>query len=254
MTLGAATTFQEMVETADKPITLKHAVCRLMARSTDSNFLLAFFRDKTLFAGEIRRVVLTSFAYLIITTTLLGVFYHQLTERLLAGNSPLLFVSEDIALASDAVPGLGSVLTNWFLIMLAVNVVLTLCVGVYIARRLGRPILAMKRALLEIGSGNLDVQLRSEDDAEFGEISKALSEAMLTVRLKIGEAKQSMQQVKEQQQAANQAPDDARDKALDNCRSALDFFQTDHQTENQADHDTLELLLDDDTDGSGKVA
>lgn len=233
-------------------------VGRLMARSSDSNFLIALFRDKTFQAGEIRRVILISVVYLIVTTALMGVIYHQLLNQLLSGNAPLLFVSEDIELATEAIPGLGAVLGKWLLVMLGVNVLITLCISIYISRRLGRPILALKRTLREISNGNLDVKLRASDNQEFGEIVTELSEAMLSIRLKIGEAKQSMQEVTEQQAAANETPDEAKDSALDNCRSALDFFQTDSEESNEGDTDDSETELtlqdEDAVDGSDKVA
>ena len=78
-----------------------------MARSSDSNFILAILRDKSFQAREIRRVVMLTFLYLAITTVLVGVFYHQMLGRLLDGMAPLLFVSEDMALANEALSLLG---------------------------------------------------------------------------------------------------------------------------------------------------
>ena len=75
-----------------------------MARSSDSGFLGSLLRDKTFQAREIRRVLKLSLIYLAITTVMVGVFYHQMLGQILAGVSPLLFVSEDMALANDAVP------------------------------------------------------------------------------------------------------------------------------------------------------
>ena len=63
-----------------------------MARSSDSNILLSLFRDKTFQAHEIRRVISLSVIYLVVTTALVGVFYHQMLGRLLEGMAPLLFV------------------------------------------------------------------------------------------------------------------------------------------------------------------
>lgn len=223
-----------------------------MARSSDSNFLVALFRDKTLQAREIRRVIGLSLIYLIVTTVLVGFFYHQLLGRFLEGMAPLLFVSEDMALANEAIPALGSVLTKWLIAMLVVNVLITFCLGIYISRTLGRPILAIKRALNEIGNGNLEVKLRSTDSKEFGEICTALNKAMHSIRLQISSAKDNVSEATRLQQANTQANTVAHngelDIVLDNCREALDFFQTE-------DTDPEFTLVDiDDDSNSHKVA
>lgn len=200
-----------------------------MARSSDYNFLVAFFRDKTFQAREIRRVIGLSFVYLLITTALVGVFYHQMLGRLLDGMAPLLFVSEDMALANEAIPAMSAVLSKWLIAMLGINAVITIFLGVYITRRLGQPILAIKRALNEVGNGNLDVRLRATDNNDFGEIASALTAAMRSIRLQISTAKHSMAQVTTLQQSVSATNDNQMDTALNNCRGALDFFQTDEE-------------------------
>jgi len=196
-----------------------------MARSSDSNFIVALFRDKTFQAREIRRVVLLTFLYLAITTVMVGVFYHQMLGRLLEGMAPLLFVSEDMSLANEAVPTLASVLGKWLTAMLIVNALITVSLGVYITRKLGHPILAIKRSLREIGNGNLDVRLRAADNLEFGEIASELSAAMSSIREQISAAKTGIEQVGELQEASN-SPEHI-DQALNECRQALDFFTVD---------------------------
>lgn len=218
-----------------------------MARSSDSNFLIAFFTDKTFQAREIRRVIGLSFVYLLITTALVGVFYHQMLGRLLDGMAPLLFVSEDMALANDAIPAMSAVLSKWLIAMLVINAIITICVSIYITRRLGHPILAIKRALNEIGNGNLDVRLRTTDKNDFGEISSALTAAMHSVRLQISHAKESMAQVTTMQQSNGAINDNQLDTALSSCRGALDFFQT------ESDGSEFTLVDIDDQD-SNRVA
>jgi methyl-accepting chemotaxis protein len=196
-----------------------------MARSSDSNFLLALIRDKTFQAREIRRVIALSFVYLAITTALVGVFYYQMLGSLLEGMAPLLFVSEDMALANEAVPALSAVLGKWLIAMLVVNMLITVAVSIYITRRLGHPILAIKRTLREIGNGNLDVQLRATDSSDFGEITSELSNALRSIREQIGAAKAGIKEVEN----IEVTPDNNDDlnNALHECRSALDFFQVD---------------------------
>ncbi len=216
-----------------------------MARSSDSNFLFSLLRDKTFQAREIRRVIVLSLVYLGITTALVGVFYHQMLGTLLQGMAPLLFVSEDIAMVNEALPAMTTVLGKWMLAMLAINVVITIALGVFITRKLGHPILAIKRALREVGNGNLDVRLRSSDKNEFGEIADELSAAMLSVRTQIAAAKQSMEQVTSlKSESSTASNEDDFDGALNNCRSALDFFQVQEQ----------QLKLIDDDQNDSKVA
>lgn len=201
-----------------------------MARSSDSSILLSLLRDKTFQAKEIRRVIMLSLMYLAITTALVAVFYHYMLSRLLGGAAPMLFVSEDIALVNESLPAMGSVLGVWILAMLGINLVITIIVAIYITRKLGNPILAIKRALREIGNGNLEVQLRSTDNGDFGEIVSELNTAMHTVRVQINTAKQSMAEVNNlQTRPPTETSRDTNsrhiDTALNSCHSALEFFQ-----------------------------
>lgn len=188
-----------------------------MSRSSDAAFPLALLRDRTFRAREIRRVAKLSALYLVITTVLVGVFYHQVLGRLIDGMAPLLFVAEDAALTTDAVPTLAEVLGKWLVAMLAVNVLVTAALGVWITRRLGRPLLAIKRVLHEMGSGNLEVRLRASDDDEFGELAEALSEAVARVRERVAEAKRH-------------ASEGDTAAALAETRAALEWFRTEGGT------------------------
>jgi len=116
-----------------------------MARSSDSIFPLALLRDKTFQAAEIRRVLVLSMFYLFATTLIVGLFYNQIIGDLVEGVAPLFFVSEDMNLVNESVPSLTAVVTKWMLAMLLVNVLITVSLSVYIARKLGQPILAIKR-------------------------------------------------------------------------------------------------------------
>jgi len=193
-----------------------------MARSSDSVFPLALLRDRTFQAREIRRVMKLAGLYLVATTVLVGVFYHQMLGQLLEGMAPLLFVSEDVALAAEAVPSLGAVLGKWLIAMLALNAVITVGLGIYILRKLGAPLLAIKRSLREIGAGNLDVRMRATDDAEFGELVDELAGAMASVRRHVRAAREGLDQ-----------PGDAEASIAD-CRAALDWFTLDSANDGTA--------------------
>ncbi|MEE9335889.1 MAG: methyl-accepting chemotaxis protein [Granulosicoccaceae bacterium] len=191
-----------------------------MARSSDSFFLLGIFKDKTFQAREIRRVMALSAIYLIITSVLLGVFYHQILNNLVAGQAPLLFASEDMRLIAESVPGVTTLMAKWILAMLLVNVLLTATLAIYITRKLGHPLLAIKRTLREIGEGNLDVRLRGSDDNEFGEIADELTNAVSSIREQIRAAKSEIAQVDvDKAEPAN--------NALRNAKMALDYFHVD---------------------------
>ena len=186
-----------------------------MARSSDSNFLVAIIRDKTFQAREIRRVIKLSLAYLFITTVLLGLFYNHMLGELTSGSSPLLFASEDMNLVNEAVPPLGAVLLRWLAAMMVINVALTMALGVYITRKLGHPLMAIRRALREVAAGNLDVRLRETDNSEFGELSEELQHAMSVVRNQVAEAKASI----------NEVDEGDVETALQNAQNALNYFQ-----------------------------
>ncbi len=197
-----------------------------MSRSSDSFFLLAILRDKSFQAREIRRVMKLSTLYLVITTILLGVFYQQILGQLVEGVSPLFFVSEDMQLVNEAVPAVASLLGKWIAIMLVVNLFVTAALGVYITRKLGHPLMAIKRTLREIGAGNLDVRLRASDSKEFGEIASELTTAMRSVREQISAAKVEINQADQLTNQPETRSEDI-DKALRNCKLALDYFQVD---------------------------
>jgi methyl-accepting chemotaxis protein len=196
-----------------------------MARSSDSFFLAAILKDKTFQAREIRRVMALSAIYLVITSVLLGVLYHQVLTGLVSGQAPLLFASEDMQLVSEAVPGVTALLGKWIVAMLLINIVLTASLAVYITRKLGHPLLAIKRALRDVGNGKLDVRLRASDDNEFGEIANELTNAMGTIRDQISAAKNEVAHIDDPQSDETKSAD----TALRNCKMALDYFHVDSQ-------------------------
>ena len=198
-----------------------------MARSSDSFFLLSILKDKTFQAREIRRVMALSAIYLVITSVLLGVFYHQILNGLVAGQAPLLFASEDMRLIAESVPDVTTLLSKWILAMLVVNVLLTATLAIYITRKLGHPLLAIKRTLREIGEGNLDVRLRESDKGEFGEIADELTNAVSSIREQISAAKSEIAQVEDDK-------DNSTDNALRNAKMALDYFQVDSADSNES--------------------
>ena len=111
-----------------------------MARSSDRSFLIALFKDKTFQTREVRRVLGLSLLYLTISTVLLAIFYQQMLGQLVAGDSPLLFVSEDVSLNNEQVPALSAVLGRWVLVMLAI-------IGFVVLRRRGSKDVSAKAAV-----------------------------------------------------------------------------------------------------------
>lgn len=204
-----------------------------MARSSDATFPMSLIRDKAFQVRQIRRVLLLTLLFIIQSTLVLGVFYHTFLGNLVAGNAPLLFASEDMGALADAIPPMSSVLGKWLIVMLALNGVVTAAIAVYILRRLGNPILAIRRALNEIGDGNLEVRLRTGDNREFSELCEALNRALDQVHGKISEARaltKVMETLDDQP-----PPDDVQVRqAMLQCRDVLSYFDASSTAGNES--------------------
>ncbi len=196
-----------------------------MARASDSFFLVAIFRDQTFQMRQVRRVMFLAGLFVLQSTLILGVFYHYLLGEMVAGTGPMLFASEELQRLNSQIPGLTSVLGRWIIIMLLVNVLLTAAVAYYIMRKMGSPLLAIKRVLNEMAGGNLDVRLRSGDSDEFEEIVVALNAAVASMQEKIGAAQQTVNAVDlDDSKGAN---DNSRvQQALNECKQTLGYFET----------------------------
>ena len=191
-----------------------------MARSSDAAFPLSLIRDKVFQLRQIRRVMLLTVFFIAQSTLVLGIFYHTFLGNLVAGNAPLMFASEDLGTMAEAVPPLSTVLGQWLIVMLALNAIVTTAIAVYILRKLGNPILAIKRALNEIGDGNLNVRLRVNDSREFSELCEALNRALEQVHGKINEARELTRIIDDQPEPSEQ---NLR-KAVTEFRDVLSFF------------------------------
>jgi len=197
-----------------------------MARSSDAIFPLSLIRDKAFQMRQIRRVMWISLFFIVQSTLLLGVFYHNLLGDVVEGTAPLLFASEELQLLSEKVPSAGAVMGKWLVWMLVLNALIMAAVGVYILRKLGNPLLAMRRALTEIGNGNLDVRLRTGDSNEFGELSDALNKATEQIQVQIEKAREEIRVLEQLDQQPSPDPAEVR-RALMNCRTAIGFFEAD---------------------------
>lgn len=196
-----------------------------MARSSDASFPMSLIRDKAFQVRQIRRVLLLTLFFIVQSTLVLGIFYHTFLGNLVAGNAPLLFASEDMGAMADAIPPLGTVLGQWMMVMLLINAIVTTGIAVYILRRLGNPLLAIRRALNEIGDGNLEVRLRVNDSREFGELCVALNRALEQIHGKISEARELTRVI---DSLENQPVPDEKVvlKAMTECRDVLSYFDT----------------------------
>jgi len=203
-----------------------------MARSSDAVFPLSLVRDKAFQMRQIRRVLWLTLFFIIQSTIVLGVFYHFLLGELVDGTAPLLFASEDLQLLNESVPSTKEVMMRWVVIMLAINAVVTAIIGVYIMRKLGSPLLAMRRALNEIGDGNLNVRLRSGDSQEFTELHDALNRALEQVQSKVEAARQETRILDTLDQQPKPDAEEV-EQALANCRDALNFFNQGKVVEDQ---------------------
>jgi len=194
-----------------------------MARSSDAAFPLSLVRDKTFQMRQIRRVLLLTVFFIVQSTIVLGVLYHYFLGSLVEGTAPLLFASEDLATFSEQVPNLSTVLGKWLLVMLLINAMVTSAIAIYVLRKLGNPILAIKRALNEIGDGNLSVRLRTGDSEEFSELCEALNRALEQVHAKINDARELTRVIEKLDDQPE--PDEAAvRKALSECSEVLSYF------------------------------
>jgi len=197
-----------------------------MARSSDAVFPLSLIRDKTFQMRQLRRVLWLTLFFIVQSTLLLGVFHHQLLGRLAAGNAPLLFASEDIGTLSERVPSVAGAMGSWLVLMLVVNALVTGVIGVWIVRRLGNPLLAMRRALNDIGEGRLDTRLREGDEQEFAELADAFNRALETMQQRVRVAQEATAILASLEDQPS--PDaKAMREALTRCRTSLDWFRPD---------------------------
>ncbi len=189
-----------------------------MARASDHHFLLALLRDQTFQAREVRRVLMFTSLYVGLTTVLLGFFYHYMLGSMVQGVSPLMFVSEDMQSVDENVPRMSAMLGKWLLLMLFINLAVTLGAGIYIVRKLGGPIMALRRVIREIGEGNFAVQVRKGKDSEFSEVFNTLADSSAKLRTHMDKARAPLllesDNVDELKQAISQS------------REALDYFKT----------------------------
>ncbi len=134
------------------------------------------------------------------------------------GVSPLMFVSEDMQSVDENVPRMSAMLGKWLLLMLVINLVVTLAAGVYIVRKLGAPIMALKRVIREIGEGNFAVKVRKDKDSEFSEVFDTLADSTAKLRAQMDEVSSPLQT--ESEDAAELA------QAIRESRKALEYFNT----------------------------
>jgi len=199
-----------------------------MARSSDAVFPLSLFRDKAFQLGQIRRVIWLTLFFIVQSTLILGVFYYFLLGDIVDGTAPLLFTSEDMAMLNEQIPTVTSVMMRWLAIMLVINAIVTCAIAVYVIRKLGNPILAMHRALNELGDGNLNVRLRKGDSKEFNELYMAMNRATTNIQLQVESARAETDIVEEleAQPGPNTGADaDQAIDALEKCRNVLSFFE-----------------------------
>lgn len=208
-----------------------------MARSSDAVFPLSLLRDKAFEMRQIRRVLFLSLFFVIQSTLVLGVFYHVFLGNLVAGNAPVFFVSEDISSVSDAIPAMGTVLKKWMLVMMLINAIVTTAIAVYVLRRMGSPLLAMRRVLNEMGEGNLNTRLRENDSQEFAEISEAFNHAIAQVNNRIRKA-QDLTDIVDTLEEQPDSDESGVIHAIAECREVLSFFDRKSANDDGSTSDT----------------
>lgn len=189
-------------------------------RSSDAFFLKALLTDKTFQAREIRRVLVFAVFYAVFTTVLLGFFYHYLIGGLVSGVSPLLFAAEDMNRLDEQMPGMVETLARWLLVMLALNLAMTVAVGVYIVRKLGGPLLAIKRVVRQVGEGDMTARLRRGSDEEFGDLFDTLTVTVESLHEHLIAAKARVEDL------SARDVDEGTRAAIDSVVAELQYFKT----------------------------
>lgn len=196
-----------------------------MARSSDAIFPLSLIRDRTFQMRQLRRVLWLTLFFVVQSTLLLGVFHHRLLGRIASGNAPLLFASEDIGTLGEHVPSVAGAMGSWLVVMLVMNAIVTGAIGVWIVRRLGSPLLAMRRALDDIGEGRLDTRLRESDEQEFEELARTFNRALETVQQRVAVAREATAILASLEDQPDPDPQAMR-AALTRCATSLDWFDS----------------------------
>ena len=199
-----------------------------MARSSDAVFPLSLFRDKTFQLGQLRRVIWLTLFFIAQSTVVLGVFYYFLLGDIVDGTAPLLFTSEDMAMLNEQIPSVTTVMGRWLAIMLLINAAVTCGIAIYVIRKLGNPILAMHRALNELGDGNLNVRLREGDSKEFNELYMAMNRATSNIQSQVELARSKINILEDLESQPNLTSGSGKDQAveaLEGCRNVLNFFE-----------------------------
>jgi len=204
-----------------------------MARSSDAAFPLSMVRDKTFQFSQIRRVLTLTLFFIVQSTLVLGVFYYFLLGDIVEGTAPLLFASEDLARMNEQIPSVTTVMLRWLLVMLLINAVVTACIAMFVLRKLGSPILAMHRALNEIGRGNLTTRLRADDAKEFADLYMAFNGATAKIQSQV-EAARNETRVIENLDSQPEPDFDGIRKALSNCHNVLSFFREETDSDEKA--------------------
>jgi len=143
-----------------------------------------------------------------------------------------------MARLNEQIPSVGTVMLRWLLVMLGLNALVTAVICIYIMRRLGSPILAIDRALNDIGDGNLNVRLRETDSGEFNELCVSLNRATAKIQSRIEAVREEVRVLESLDTQPAPSPEDVHN-AVQNCRNVLSFFRADSKSgENAANGDS----------------
>jgi len=187
-------------------------------------FPISLVRDQTFQFRQIRRVLWLTAFFILQSTLVLGVFYFILLGDIVEGTAPMLFTSEDMARMNEQIPSVTTVMGRWLIVMLFINALVTVAIAVFVMRKLGNPILAIHRALNEIGDGNLNVRLRENDSKELSELCIALNRATSQIQTQVEAARSETRVLENLEAQPDPDPENIR-TALENCRNVLSFFR-----------------------------
>ena len=181
------------------------------------------FEEPGLHTSAIRKVLMLSAAFVLLSTGIVAVFHYQLVSQVTAGSGPMLFIPDEMQAVYDSLPGVSDIVGRYLAIMLGLNLVVVGAIVYYAIHKLGRPLVLLRRYIHALGEGQLDIDIQLAKNDELNDIADSLSEATARIHMMILAIKDNVDLLESQ---ADQADPQTISIVVDGCRAALAYFET----------------------------
>ncbi len=192
-----------------------------LAKRNSLSWWQIIFLEKSFHFRQIRRLLTITILIVIVSTTLLGVFYHSIIDHFISGDLPVYFMPEEMAAISAGLPGLQETMLKWGTIIMLTNISLTLILGIYITHKLGSPLCRFKLAAKDIADGQLYTHVEIPRSDEFKDLADELNNAIARVQLMIMAINENLRILENESSSL-----DDKNNAVKGCREALAYFET----------------------------